>query len=88
MSAVFLVSDFRVYLLFTRCLSLTVRSSWFTWFWQLVLTSLHQATPFFTSLAQEGTLDYPVFGVGLTRSEPWGTLALGGQVVSHVPYCY
>jgi len=39
--------------------------------------SVTNSTPFFTSLAQEGILDYPVFGVGLTRSEPWGTLALG-----------
>ena len=35
------------------------------------------AAPFFSTLAQQGQLDYPVFGVALTREEPWGTLALG-----------
>ena len=35
------------------------------------------AAPFFSTLAQQGQLEYPVFGVALTREEPWGTLALG-----------
>ncbi|KAI0034553.1 aspartic peptidase domain-containing protein, partial [Vararia minispora EC-137] len=45
------------------------------------LSTIHSlamnATPVFTTLAQQGSLVYPVFGVGLTRSAPWGSLTLG-----------
>lgn len=35
------------------------------------------ATPFFVQLAQQGQLDYPVFGVSLTRNASAGSLAVG-----------
>ncbi|KAI0313749.1 acid protease, partial [Amylostereum chailletii] len=35
------------------------------------------STPPFATLAKRGLLDYPLFGVALTRAEPWGSLALG-----------
>lgn len=46
-----------------------------------ILTSavLHErvvATPFFSTLAEQGVLDYPVFGLSLTRNAT-GTLTLG-----------
>ncbi|KAG0705700.1 acid protease [Suillus ampliporus] len=41
------------------------------------------ATPFFSTLAQQGILDYPIFGLSLTRNAT-GTLALGAIDVSVV----
>lgn len=38
--------------------------------------SISTATPFFPNLAAQGLLDYPLFGMSLTRNES-GTLTIG-----------
>ena len=45
------------------------------------------ATPFVNSLAQDGVLEYPLFGVSLTRDDG-GTLALGmfGPISNYFGY--
>jgi Eukaryotic aspartyl protease. len=45
----------------------------FTWLLYLILRS---AAPFFVTLAQQGLLDYPLFGLSLTRNAS-GTLSIG-----------
>lgn len=40
------------------------------------ITHFFSATPFFASLSQNGSLDYPVFGLSLTR-DTGGSLTLG-----------
>lgn len=42
------------------------------------------ATPFFSTLAEKGLLDYPVFGLSLTRNAT-GTLALGNSLLGTRP---
>lgn len=34
-------------------------------------------TPFFATLAQQGQLDYPLFGISLERNATPGSLSLG-----------
>ncbi|KAG1747197.1 acid protease [Suillus paluster] len=46
-----------------------------------ISTSATNATPFFSTLAQQGILDYPLFGLSLTRNAT-GTLTLGAIDVS------
>jgi hypothetical protein len=48
---------------------------------------VHQATPFFTSLAQQGLLSYPVFAVHLTRNDT-GTLSLGKLLICVLSWQY
>ncbi|CAL1716742.1 unnamed protein product [Somion occarium] len=52
---------------------------------QIFNSGLGNATPFFSTMAQRGQLDYPLFGLSLTRNSS-GTLALGaidGSVVGN-----
>lgn len=51
-----------------------------------ISSSVNNSAPFFARLAQEGLLDYPLFGLSLTRNDT-GTLAIGaidGTVVTNV----
>jgi len=51
-----------------------------------ISSSVTNSTPFFVGLAQQGLLDYPLFGLSLTRNSS-GTLSLGaidGSVVKNV----
>ncbi|KAG1866830.1 acid protease [Suillus subluteus] len=48
-----------------------------------ISASAANATPFFSTLAQQGILDYPIFGLSLTRNAT-GTFALGAVDVSVV----
>lgn len=48
-----------------------------------ISASAVNATPFFSTLAQQGVLDYPIFGLSLTRNAT-GTFALGAIDVSVV----
>lgn len=48
-----------------------------------ISASAVNATPFFSTLAQQGILDYPIFGLSLTRNAT-GTFALGAIDVSVV----
>lgn len=48
-----------------------------------ISASAVNATPFFSTLAQQGILDYPIFGLSLTRNAT-GTFALGAVDVSVV----
>lgn len=48
-----------------------------------ISTRAANATPFFSTLAQQGILDYPVFGLSLTRNDT-GTFTLGAIDVSVV----
>lgn len=48
-----------------------------------IYASVANATPFFATLASQGILDYPIFGLSLTRNTT-GTLAIGAIDVSVV----
>lgn len=54
----------------------SVTNCWLCFFATTILLILSTATPFFVQLAQQGHLDYPLFGLSLTRNSS-GTLTLG-----------
>jgi hypothetical protein len=49
-----------------------------------IFTIYQTATPFFVTLAQQGFLDYPLFGLSLTRNTS-GTLSIG--ILHHLRDC-